>query len=967
MAGKDKRMLSMIKRLILLVLIMAASLTTLAVTQRERNTRAANQLPAIPAAPQAPPSYTVADLGTLGGVTTKGMGINKDGHIVGASQSGSYLYGFLWDGNTMTNLGDMGGQGSWAYDINNAGQVVGGSPLGGGNNHAFRWQQSGGMQDLGTLGGPDSYAFEINASGQAVGYACCAPDTYLSHAVLWGSGGIVDLGDLDPQWPAISAAYGINDAGQVVGGSYDASANFHAFLWQNGGMQDLGTLGGDYSAAEAINDSGQVVGTARLANGTPHAFLWDGGMQDLGALTWEQSIAYDINDKGQVVGVLQTGATTHAFVWANGQIQDLNNLIPANSGWVLQEARAINNKGRIAGFGAFNGQTRAFLLTPQAYYWINPSGGSWHLTTNWDPQGDPGDGDTVIFALNGQYAVDASPAVVSSAPEANFPVGRAIISGTNTVDFQNLSLNLLDDSVDEPALTVNEGGTVQITSGAGNMIHAIIGGSPPANPSNPSIARLQVLGNGASLNGTGRLTIGDEGAGELFVTAGGHLTSAEARLGGLLATGYGTADVGGDGSLWETGNIAVGYGISGTLDIQYGGRVNSNDAYVSWGVLSEDSQVTVNSISAVTGQPAMWALLGSLFVGQTNFGSVEVLDGGSLYVSQDVHITDGELRVDGRHPTGGPSEMDVLGTVFVGGPGSANLLALWNAARGGIEGDLIIGQGGEGAAILWGAANTAHPTQLDVVDPAAGLCVIGHTYDGGVSLDDGGLFRCRNIQLGQTGLSGDGSITIDGGMVRALDVLTVGAVGGGTGLVEMKNNALVATNGTYITPNGVITGTGTLAVNFLGLQNDGTLAPGINVLYPTAPAASDQFSLQAQDETATLAISGTLTIGPSGQLAIPLTGQGAGMYGSVVVTGTATLDGILALKFSQGFAPQQGDTFTFLSATEGVSGTFDGVEISGLMPGFEYEITIANGQLALEALNDGIPYTQNLYLPLVIR
>ena len=92
----------------------------------------------------------------------------------------------------MTNLGSLGGQGSWAYDVNDAGQVVGGSPLGGGNNHAFRWQNNA-MHDLGTLGGPNSYAFEINDSGQAVGYACCAPDTYLSHAVLWGSGGIVDL------------------------------------------------------------------------------------------------------------------------------------------------------------------------------------------------------------------------------------------------------------------------------------------------------------------------------------------------------------------------------------------------------------------------------------------------------------------------------------------------------------------------------------------------------------------------------------------------------------------------------------------------------------------------------------------------------------------------------------------------------------------------------------------------------
>jgi probable HAF family extracellular repeat protein len=43
---------------------------------------------------------------------------------------------------------------------------------------------------------------------------------------------------------------------------------------------------------------------------------------------------------------------------------DLNNLIPAGSGWILVEATAINKAGQIAGVGTINGQTRAFLLTP---------------------------------------------------------------------------------------------------------------------------------------------------------------------------------------------------------------------------------------------------------------------------------------------------------------------------------------------------------------------------------------------------------------------------------------------------------------------------------------------------------------------------------------------------------------------------------------------------------------------------
>ncbi|MDX1252485.1 MAG: DUF11 domain-containing protein [Gammaproteobacteria bacterium] len=46
-------------------------------------------------------------------------------------------------------------------------------------------------------------------------------------------------------------------------------------------------------------------------------------------------------------------------------MQDLNGLIPANSGWVLFNASGINNAGQIVGWGAFNGQIHGFLLTPE--------------------------------------------------------------------------------------------------------------------------------------------------------------------------------------------------------------------------------------------------------------------------------------------------------------------------------------------------------------------------------------------------------------------------------------------------------------------------------------------------------------------------------------------------------------------------------------------------------------------------
>jgi hypothetical protein len=56
-----------------------------------------------------------------------------------------------------------------------------------------------------------------------------------------------------------------------------------------------------------------------------------------------------------------------AFVWSREKgMQDLNTLIPSNSGWTLTMATAINVRGQITGEGDINGQQHGFLLTPVA-------------------------------------------------------------------------------------------------------------------------------------------------------------------------------------------------------------------------------------------------------------------------------------------------------------------------------------------------------------------------------------------------------------------------------------------------------------------------------------------------------------------------------------------------------------------------------------------------------------------------
>jgi probable HAF family extracellular repeat protein len=104
-----------------------------------------------------------------------------------------------------------------------------------------------------------------------------------------------------------------------------------------------------------------------VSDGSSHALVWtDGKPQDLGTLGGRSAGAADINDGGQVVGSSRLADdTSHAFLYSEGRMFDLNQSIPASSGWQLISARTINDAGQIGGVGMHNGKQEAYLFEPQ--------------------------------------------------------------------------------------------------------------------------------------------------------------------------------------------------------------------------------------------------------------------------------------------------------------------------------------------------------------------------------------------------------------------------------------------------------------------------------------------------------------------------------------------------------------------------------------------------------------------------
>ncbi len=313
---------------------------------------------------------------------TKPYAVNNQGMVAGSSKIDSSHYrGFFWNMiNGINKLSTLGG-GNFAevYDNNENNVMVGKSSKNSNSSEYYPvvWFSTSTFDtpfQLPGLPGPvnvQSEVLGINNSGFMAG-SVKIPGKNSRH-VVWDNQG--NSTELPTFWNAASGypegkATDINDDNVIVGWTKNNSGYKTPVLWyqttdtpfsSGWNYSVVGTLGGEHAEAVAINNNNMVVGWSELSADDSYGFAWTigSGHSPLAPVDGKvQSMASDVSDTNLIVGDSSGNAGSIATAWPGAGCDpiDLHSVLPAFSGWQLENATAISPNGRyIVGEGKLTG------------------------------------------------------------------------------------------------------------------------------------------------------------------------------------------------------------------------------------------------------------------------------------------------------------------------------------------------------------------------------------------------------------------------------------------------------------------------------------------------------------------------------------------------------------------------------------------------------------------------------------
>ncbi|MEX0611263.1 MAG: hypothetical protein WD229_04010, partial [Pirellulales bacterium] len=596
------------------------------------------------------------------------------------------------------------------------------------------------------------------------------------------------------------------------------------------------------------------------------------------------------------------------------------------------------------------------VFTPRPYIWEDSVDGDFTDATKWVNDNVPTPLHAATFDKAGSYTVtlDADVAVAET----------RVLAGDVTLEFGDNSFQTGDVIVNGPGASLTfDGGSGVVVSAAAAA--ATSSGPIVANSSHQPFStvsniivregewksirneRLVVdnqiyINSGDEASGGGsriglqsvvsakRLMVGDTDEGVLIIDEQSTLTIAEDAILGdnffpLIATGKGQVWLFNASKLDVLGRMIIGVAGDGDVRVTQG-----SELLVRGDLIIADSSTNDASLS-ISGSgidPTTGDRLPSRLIAGSDI-KVSVGNGRA-----DLRVFDGGRLLDAAELTNATLKVGPDGTVTVGG------LDAQTGAKSGL--------GSYYRDISLGISISGLPGLFD---------------DATLQVHYGGEVAARNIDVSTVTPAAAGTtsgvLLVDaaGGAPAATDPPMVMAVNlnvGERGRVEVRNNGSIAIgaedtlflsdadfrNKLTLLEGGTLSGDGEIVAHFQQLGGTDNFT-GARTLPGTSPGR--------------LRIVGDADF-LGGILEIEIGGPDAETRHDVLeVVGNVTVDGAKILfKFLDGFAPQQGQTFNFLSVTGDLDFTSAQFEIRNLRPGFQFDVSFSNGILAMTALNDGV-------------
>lgn len=184
-------------------------------------------------------------------------------------------------------------------------------------------------------------AFGLNNKGDVVGWYLEANGK--EHGFLLSNGKYTSL-----DYPGAiggTTPYGINDAGVIVG-NFDNGVVGQGFAYYNGKFVALKYPNSAQTTASGVNRSEQIVGYYIDSRNTYHGFEWQNGtFTKIDAPNASQTLPVNINTAGDISGTYYDSAGQHGFLLHNGTYQTIN--VPGSNN--TTSGAGLNDKDYVVG------------------------------------------------------------------------------------------------------------------------------------------------------------------------------------------------------------------------------------------------------------------------------------------------------------------------------------------------------------------------------------------------------------------------------------------------------------------------------------------------------------------------------------------------------------------------------------------------------------------------------------------